>query len=151
MGTMFERSDYCKEDGSSPNTTDNPNEPRKWNFATSDYRNPRVGCDSKDEETACHIANVKKPSLCEACRLRAHNLVEADPMEAEEEGYGLLQIRQKELIDQQDILVVTDVGAVMLPPGQHTPCDPGKKHKRADDRQDRKDSNNNKARSDVAW
>lgn len=47
----------------------------------------------------------------EACRVRGDNLISRRPIEANDERERLLEVRDKEIIDQNDILVAGDVGA----------------------------------------
>lgn len=97
---------------------------------------PSVKRNQQDEETARDVADVDEPSLREARRRRSHQLAFRQPVEAEDEAERLLQVGEEELVDEDDVLVVSDVGAVVATPEDHAEGDPYQQDGGRDDRQE---------------
>ena len=76
----------------------------------------------KHEETTRHITNVQKPALHEARYRRCDDLVESQPVEGDGERNRLLQIGQQEIVDEDEVLVVSDVFSMMSSPTDQSPC-----------------------------
>lgn len=79
-------------------------------------RKPSMNRNRQDPNTARHIANLHQPSLDEARSGRSQDLILRDPVETDQECDGLLQIREDEVKDQEEVLVITWVCAVEFPP-----------------------------------
>ena len=84
-----------------------------------------VDRDSKYKQPAGRIADLEPKALEEAGCRGGLNLVRNDPFETDEESKRLLQIGQHQIVDEDDILVVTDVPSIVTAPEHQSVRDEG--------------------------
>jgi hypothetical protein len=70
----------------------------------------------KHEKSTTGISYLEPKALEEACCRAGLDLVGSDPPHTDQKGKGLLEISQDQVINQDDILVVTDISLVVFPP-----------------------------------
>ncbi|EKG11752.1 hypothetical protein MPH_11246 [Macrophomina phaseolina MS6] len=105
--------------------------------------------DRKHKHAAGDIADLHQPRLAEASAAGRQHLALVDPVEGDEEGQRLLQVRQQQVVDQQHVLVVADVAAVVLAPRDQPVRYPRQQRQRRDHRQQREDADGPEAQPQV--
>lgn len=120
---MHRRTQYSQKQGKRPQSQNRDDEPLVWHLVPLDYTQPRVDRNGKHEKATGDVSNLQEPRLEKARCGRGQDLVDAEPMERHDERNRLLQVGQKEVVDQDDILVVADVLSVVFPPADQPVCD----------------------------
>lgn len=77
----------------------------------------------KNEEATGNISNVEKPSLYEARCRGSQYRVESQPVKGHSKCDGLLKIGEKEVIDEDNVLVVSNILLVVFAPGYQSISD----------------------------
>lgn len=86
--------------------------------------------DGKHEQTGSGVTDLKPKTLQEARSGTGLDLVGNDPFEADKEGKGLLKVCQDQVVNQDNILVVTDISLVVSSPEEQSVGNEGEKTSR---------------------
>ena len=109
------------QDGNeSPNTDDSCHEYTVTQFPAHGHEKEGVDSDGKHEKTTSRVANLQPETLQETRCCVCRDLVLCDPFYTNQEGQGLLKISQDEVVNKNDILIITDVSSVIGAPKQHS-------------------------------
>lgn len=69
--------------------------------------------DGEHKETTCRVSDLQPKSLQEACCRRRFDFVLGNPFDTYQEGERLLEIGDDQVVDENDILVVSDVPLII--------------------------------------
>ena len=109
--------DAREEVGESPNAGDRGSKRFMADSLPVNRRDERMNSNREDEESTAHIAGMQQPSLCETRRRRSEDRIESYPVPADQECGALLQVRNQQIKNQEDVLVVADEGSIVQFPG----------------------------------
>lgn len=85
-------------------------------FVSPNDQQESVECNGKHEESTAGISDLEPKALQEASCCGGLDLIGSDPLDADHKAKGLLEIGQDQVVNQNDILIVTDVSLVPFPP-----------------------------------
>jgi len=106
-----------------------------------DHTVPRVDGNGQNEECRGDVSDVNEKALTEAPVRLTVDLTELKPVEADNEAQCLHQVGQGQVVDEDNILIVADEGAVMLAPSDHAVADKRKQTTCRNHRDKSEDSN----------
>jgi len=115
--------DKSQDQSRQPDAEDGHDEPYVWHLVSFDHTKPRVYCNCEDEKATRNIPYVEEPTLDEARYCWSKDLANPKPVKGYREGDGLLKICEKQVVDEDDILVVADILPVVSPPADKSVCD----------------------------
>jgi hypothetical protein len=131
---------HCQNQRKEPDEQNRCDEPLVLHLIAADDAQPRVNGNGKNEKAARDVAEVEEPGLDKTGHRRALDAVDAQPVERHGKGYGLLQIGEQQVVDENDVLVVADVFLVEAAPQDQTVRDEGQQDNDTKQRHDGEDA-----------
>jgi hypothetical protein len=127
MATVDRRTEQGKKYGKRPDCEDTSGEGSLGDLSSHDDRVPSMKSNGEDKEPRRHVADLNQPALGETCHRRAVYPTDGQPVDTDEKGERLLEVAQKEVVYENDVLTV-----VVTAPDESI-CNPSKEKSSRDD------------------
>ena len=116
---MHDRPNSGQEKDESPDSNEGRAEDAMWKLSSPHHRVPRVKSNCQHPKATGDVAHLHQPSLNEARRCWGQDVILCYPMPSNEEGERLLEIGDDEVEDQEEVLIIAGIYAIIFQPEDH--------------------------------
>lgn len=123
IGSVDCERDHDNNSHERPDTAHEGDKDLVGHLASPDNEQEGMKSDGKHEETTARVTDLQPETLQEACSSAGLDLVLDDPFQTDNKREGLLEVCEDQVVDENDVLVVTDVSLVVGFPEHQSPGD----------------------------